>query len=95
MSTEERIGSSSVATLPAEEEAEHQDVLEPEAGGAAHGAGHDIHLPPESLWPIALAFAITICAFGLVTNYLVSIPGLLLFVVALRGWTQELLRAWH
>ena len=43
------------------------------AGGAegAHGAGggQDIHLPPESLWPLALAFAITIASFGLVTNW--------------------------
>lgn len=78
-------------------EDETAQEVEPEAGGGLHGAGagHDIHLPPQSLWPIALAFAITIAAFGLVTNWLVSVPGLLIFVLALRGWTQELLHGGH
>jgi len=60
------------------------------------GAGHQgVHLPPTSLWPITLAFGITIAASGLVTNIAVSIAGLLLFVLALRGWAQELLDAQH
>ena len=84
-----------LAPAPAEQQetrpAEHE--AEPEAGGAgAHGG---IHLPPTSLWPITLAFAITIAASGLVLNWMVSVPGFFLFVWALKGWAQELLDAQH
>lgn len=72
-------------------------VAEPEAQPETGGAGgrQDVHLPPTSLWPITLAFAITIAASGLVLNWLVSIPGFLIFVWAVRGWAQELLHAEH
>jgi hypothetical protein len=83
---------SSTATLEQEAVPAEHDV-QPEAGGAgAHGG---VHLPPTSLWPITLAFAITIAASGLVTNLLVTIPALVLFVLALRGWALELLHAEH
>lgn len=58
-------------------------------------AGGGIHLPPTSLWPITLAFAITISASSLVLNWLMLIPGILLFVLALRGWAEELLHDAH
>jgi hypothetical protein len=74
-------------------ETAHEVELQPEAAGAGHGG--EIHLPPTSLWPITLAFAITLSASGLVLNWLVSVPGLVLFVIALRGWIQELLHAKH
>ena len=87
----ERGGVATVAPEHEAEPAEHEAL--PQAGGAgAHGG---VHLPPTSLWPISLAFAITIAASGFVTNWLVSIPGLVLFVLALRGWAQELLHAEH
>jgi Cytochrome c oxidase subunit IV len=76
------------------EEAPAEHEAHPEAGGAGqHGEG--IHLPPTSLWPITAAFAIVIAASGLVTNWMVSLPGFVLFVIALRGWAQELLDAQH
>jgi len=92
MTDDERSSSVAIAESEAEEEAELHP--EPDAGGgAAHAGG--IHLPPESLWPITMAFAITIAAFGLITNLWMSIPGIFLFAVALRGWAHELLNAQH
>ncbi|GEM_PF-3876635 len=73
---------------------EPQEVeVQPEAGGA--GAHEGIHLPPTSVWPITLAFAVTLAASGLVFNWIVSLPGLVLFIWALHGWAQELLDASH
>lgn len=67
-------------------------AAEPAAGGhGAHGGG--IHLPPTSLWPITLAFAITLGASGLVTNWFMAVPAVFLFVMALRGWAKELIHA--
>jgi hypothetical protein len=89
-------------TTIAVEDEPHAPALTPETStGGAHDAeehldaGDAIHLPPESIWPIALAFAITIIMFGLVTNFLVSIPGFLLFVVSIRAWVAELMHAHH
>jgi hypothetical protein len=84
-----------VTTTPVEEGGRppQEHAIEPEAGGA--GAHDGIHLPPTSLWPITAAFSIVIAASGLVTNWMVSVPGFVLFVIALRGWAQELLDAQH
>lgn len=80
----------SEATAPSAHEAE------PATGGHGAGAhGGAVHLPPTSLWPISLAFSITIGASALVLNWMVAVPALILFVLALRGWTQELLDAQH
>jgi hypothetical protein len=87
MAVDESVHSVPVAEPPA------QGDVQQHGGDTMHGSGHDIHLPPESLWPITLAFAITVAAIGLVTNLLVTIPGVVMFAVALRGWAQELLDA--
>ncbi len=74
---------------PVEEGAEHDH------GPAPAGAGEGVHLPPTSLWPITLAFGITIMASSLVLNLFMLIPGILLFVLALHGWAEELLHGSH
>lgn len=72
-----------------------EEELEQEPQLAAAGGHEGIHLPPQSIWPITLAFAIVIAASGLVTNFLFALPGFFIFVWALRGWIQELLDASH
>jgi Cytochrome c oxidase subunit IV len=72
-----------------EEGAEHGHAPTPDAAGGA------VHLPPTSLWPITLAFGITIMASSLVLNLFMVIPGILLFVLALHGWAEELLHGGH
>lgn len=69
-------------------------VAEPQAhAGAGHGG--PVHLPPTSLWPITMAFSISLAASGLVLSWVISLPGLALFVWALKGWVQELMDAQH
>lgn len=62
---------------------------------AEAGHGGPVHLPPTSLWPITMAFSISLAASGLVLSWVVSLPGLALFVWALKGWVQELMDAQH
>ncbi|MBS1957730.1 MAG: cytochrome c oxidase subunit 4 [Cyanobacteria bacterium SZAS-4] len=47
-------------------------------------------LPRPSVWPITLALGVTLLAFGVVTNWIMSVVGLALLVVATGGWFMEL-----
>jgi len=49
----------------------------------------EIHLPPPSYWPIALAFGITLLGAGMVSTIIVSIVGVIVMVVSVAGWTME------
>lgn len=51
----------------------------------------DTHLPRPTSWPVALAFAITLLAWGLVTTWIISAVGLALLAVSIAGWIGELL----
>jgi len=49
----------------------------------------DIHLPPPSYWPIALAFGLVLIAIGVVSSFIISIVGIVVMLVAIAGWTME------
>ena len=49
----------------------------------------DIHLPPPSYWPIALAFGLVLIAIGVVSSFVISIVGIVILLVAIAGWTLE------
>lgn len=85
----ERTGTATA--VPEVEELEEEEELQPDVSGGHEG----IHLPPTSIWPITLAFGITIAASGLVTNWIFGLPGFFFFVWALYGWAQELLHGEH
>ena len=48
-------------------------------------------LPAPTFWPAAMALAITFLAWGIVTIWLISAFGLVLFVAALAGWIGDIL----
>jgi len=48
-------------------------------------------LPAPTVWPMVLAFGVTLLFAGLVTNALVSAVGLVLVLVAAVGWWQQVL----
>ena len=68
----------------------------------AHGHGDEVelragwsrpkpeHVPHPTYWPAVLALGVTCLVWGLVTSYVISAVGLLLFAVALSGWIWEL-----
>jgi hypothetical protein len=47
-------------------------------------------LPRPTYYPLVLAFGITLTFFGVVTTFVISGVGLILFGVGLAGWVGEL-----
>lgn len=59
-------------------------------GSASPPAAHPA-LPRPTYWPAALAFGITLLAWGFVTTVYISIVGILMIFLAIGGWIGELL----
>jgi len=49
----------------------------------------EIHLPPPSYWPIALAFGLALIAIGVVSTFIVSLVGVVVMLASIAGWTME------
>ncbi len=64
---------------------------EPEAQRPTAGAAETIHMPSPTVWPLVLAFGLTLVAAGLVTTLFVSVVGLALGVMGGVGWFREVL----
>jgi hypothetical protein len=51
------------------------------------------HLLSASVWPFTVAGGVTLVAFGILTSWPLSVLGLVLMIVGLYGWIQELRHA--
>jgi len=51
--------------------------------------GEEIHLPGPTLLPVVVAAAITLIIIGTTINWLFSIIGLIVFVVATTMWIRD------
>lgn len=49
-------------------------------------------LPQPTYWPAVLALGIILMLWGIVTTFIISAVGLILFLIALGGWIGELRR---
>jgi len=58
------------------------------AGEEAAGDSN-IHLPSPSYWPLVLAFALPVIAYGLIYNYLLGFAGAAILVLGIYGWALE------
>jgi hypothetical protein len=56
---------------------------------AAPPAGEDIHLPPGSVIPLAIAIGITLMLIGTTISWLWTIIGGIIFVVCLTLWIRD------
>jgi hypothetical protein len=54
-------------------------------------ASDRLEMPAPTLWPIVLAAAITMMGAGVVTNYVFTLIGAVVFVIALANWISLLL----
>jgi cytochrome c oxidase subunit 1 len=52
-------------------------------------ADHHIHLPSPSYWPMVLALALPIIAYGVIFNLLLSVAGTGILLLAIFGWCLE------
>ena len=56
---------------------------------AQPGNGEGVHLPAPSYWPLVLAFSMPVIGYGLIFSLWLCIPGVVLLVTALYGWSLE------
>ena len=52
-------------------------------------SSEDIHLPGPTLIPVAAAVALTLIVIGTTINWLLSIVGVIVFVVVLFRWIKD------
>lgn len=55
----------------------------------SHGDENSVELPTPTAWPVITAFAIFLLFFGLVTNIVVSLCGLLVGLIGTIGWFSD------
>jgi len=58
------------------------------ANEAAHADAH-IHMPSPSYWPIVLAFALPVIAYGVIYSSLLIAAGAAIAIMAMFGWALE------
>jgi cytochrome c oxidase subunit I len=56
---------------------------------ADHGAGHAIHMPSPSYWPVVAALGLPIIAYGLIFNMWLVGLGVVVVLVGFYGWILE------
>src|SRR5690242_15386856 len=49
------------------------------------------HLPEPTYWPAVMAFGITLLVWGIVTTWIITVVGVVIFALALVNWIGELL----
>jgi hypothetical protein len=47
-------------------------------------------VPPPTVWPATVALGVTLLAFGVVTSWIMSLAGLVLFLFGVGGWVEDL-----
>jgi cytochrome c oxidase subunit 1 len=52
-------------------------------------ADSDMHMPSPSYWPLVVAFALPIIAFGVIYNRLIGLVGAVILVIGMYGWAME------
>jgi hypothetical protein len=43
-----------------------------------------------TLWPPAFSLAITLCLWGLVSSLIITVTGVVLFIISLAGWIGDI-----
>ncbi|MGI8607958.1 MAG: aa3-type cytochrome oxidase subunit IV [Candidatus Dormibacteria bacterium] len=67
---------------------------------AAHGDHHDdeIHMPPNSYWPLVASFGTAGTLLGLVTlnsGPVIIIIGLIILLIGVGGWVRDARTEYH
>jgi len=79
-------GPDSGDTAPAPE----HDEFQGDAGDhAAHEAGHGIHMPSPSYFPIIAALGLPILGYGILYSPILAVDGVLILLAGLFGWALE------
>jgi hypothetical protein len=67
---------------------------EPQNSGAPSSEGwskpQGMHIPEPTYMPVVMAIGIICMLWGIVTTYLITLVGVVLFVISIWGWIGEL-----
>jgi hypothetical protein len=66
---------------------QHEDQNKFDSGGARPLPER---LPKPTVWPATVALGTTLLAFGVVTQWIISLAGLALFLLGAVGWFKDL-----
>lgn len=69
-------------------ETEHQHNAGTPSDGWSKPQG--AHIPEPTYMPVVMAIGIICMLWGIVTTYLITLVGLVLFVISIWGWIGEL-----
>jgi hypothetical protein len=47
-------------------------------------------LPLPTVWPATLSLGVTMMAFGIVTSWVMSVSGAIIFLCGAAGWVEDL-----
>ncbi|MGA8184465.1 MAG: hypothetical protein WB819_12575 [Terriglobia bacterium] len=73
---------------PGMSETEHQDNTAPSREGWSKPQG--VHIPEPTYMPVVMAVGMVCMLWGITTTYLITLVGLVLFVISVWGWIGEL-----
>lgn len=78
--------------------AQTQDGVEPAAAPASLVRGEEppeahIHMPSPTIWPVMIAFGVTLFGFGVMSSLTFAICGAIILLLGVAGWIQELRHA--
>jgi hypothetical protein len=57
--------------------------------GEAPPAGEEIHLPSPTFLPLFMAVGITLGVIGITINFIISIVGIVIFLITAVRWIRE------
>ncbi len=60
-------------------------------GGRHYHAENAIHMPAPTQWPLIMAVGLTLIIAGLVTNFMISLLGVVMGIAGAVGWFREVL----
>jgi hypothetical protein len=61
----------------------------PHAGESHADAAEEIHMPPNSPWPLVAALGLGAALAGVVVGFFLLIPGVVLLVVGVALWVRD------
>jgi cytochrome c oxidase subunit 1 len=60
-----------------------------EHGSDGHGAGHGIHIPSPSYWPLVAAIGMPVIAYGVLYSWWLVGIGFVIALIGFYGWAME------
>lgn len=82
----------SLALAQAREGAE-QPAAQPALVRGADPPEAHIHMPRPTIWPVTIAFGVTLFGFGVMSSLTFAICGAIILLLGVAGWVQELRHA--